>query len=117
MVKVVKVDLEFTVDEWDHVSTEGGWSVTCVQDGVYRTHNATVVTMRQGKTNTTYVRNMRRKRRQEGKCTTCGSEPDSGFVRCTPCREYSNKMDKRNSKHHYDADVDINYQFTEEGDR
>ena len=97
-MKRVKVNLEFEVDSWDDVSRTGHWSVMCMNGDESHTFTAKLVTMQQGKTNTTYVRNLRRGRREMGLCTGCGGVPEKGFIRCTRCREYSNSMDKRNLK-------------------
>tara|TARA_R110002020_G_scaffold291089_1_gene506540 strand:- start:318 stop:686 length:369 start_codon:yes stop_codon:yes gene_type:complete len=115
-MKRVKANLEFVVNDWDDVSEDGAWVVTCNEF----TAKANVITIQQGKPNTTYVRNTRRRRRANGMCSTCGDVPQEGYVRCQRCREYSistvEKRKSREEKDRADGDVDINYIYNKDED-
>ena len=116
-MKRCKVVLEFVVDNWDDVKKDGDWTVVCNSKYL----PSTLISMQQGKPNTTYVRNMRRRRREAGLCSTCGAEPQEGYVRCARCRAYSIKAEqkKRDDKFKdtlFDIDVDINYRYDKDED-
>tara|TARA_R110000824_G_scaffold396640_3_gene598376 strand:+ start:3369 stop:3707 length:339 start_codon:yes stop_codon:yes gene_type:complete len=105
-MKRCKVTLEFVVDDWDDVTRDGNWTVVC--NAKYLP--STLISLQQGKPNTTYVRNMRRRRRKAGLCSTCGAVPQEGYIRCANCREYSmNAEKKQNDKRMFEVDLDINY--------
>ena len=115
-MKRVKASLEFVVEDWDDVSEGGAWIVRCDEF----TAKASVVSIQQGKPNTTYVRNTRRRRRANGMCSTCGDTPQEGYVRCQKCGEYSIAMAERRKarleKDKADADIDINYIYNKDED-